>query len=143
MIPLNRLWQIVVVFLVFQLMQWLKDNFVAPKYIGNVIGLHPVMIFIAIMIGARLDGMLGIIYSLPVACVVNVFITHWAARAAALKKAEETEGLTLTQTDEQNIAIKVAEDGKAEATARATKSDSSAVLSEPTEPLSEPRTQQA
>ncbi len=87
-LPLNRISQVIVVALVFNLVQWLKDNIVAPRYIGNVIGLHPVMIFIAIMIGARLDGMLGVIYSLPAACLINVFITHLAARSSALQKLE-------------------------------------------------------
>ncbi len=87
-LPLNRISQVIVVALVFNLVQWLKDNIVAPRYIGNVIGLHPVMIFIAIMIGARLDGMLGVIYSLPAACLINVFITHLAARASAVQKLE-------------------------------------------------------
>jgi predicted PurR-regulated permease PerM len=108
MIPLNRISQVIVVFLVFQLIQWLKDNFVAPKYIGNVIGLHPVMIFIAIMIGARLDGVLGIIYSLPAACVVNVIVTHWAARASAAKKISE-QGLdsTVAEATEPQTVVTV------------------------------------
>jgi predicted PurR-regulated permease PerM len=75
-VPGNRLMQLVVVFTVFQGLQWLKDNIVAPRYIGNVIGLHPVVIFLAIMIGAKLDGMLGIIFALPAACAINVFTTH-------------------------------------------------------------------
>ncbi len=87
-LPFNRITQVIVVALVFNLVQWLKDNVVAPRYIGNVIGLHPVMIFIAIMIGARLDGMLGVIYSLPVACLVNVLVTHLHARASASQKLE-------------------------------------------------------
>lgn len=75
-IPVNRFAQILILFAVFNGLQWLKDNLVAPRYIGNVIGLHPVMIFIAIMIGARLDGMLGIIFSLPAACVLNVLFNN-------------------------------------------------------------------
>ncbi|MBA3992222.1 MAG: hypothetical protein C0469_01760 [Cyanobacteria bacterium DS2.3.42] len=74
--PGNRFVQILILFAVFNGLQWLKDNLVAPRYIGNVIGLHPVMVFIAIMIGARLDGMLGIIFSLPAACVVNVLFNN-------------------------------------------------------------------
>ncbi|MCC6978315.1 MAG: AI-2E family transporter [Candidatus Melainabacteria bacterium] len=75
-IPVNRFAQILILFAIFNGLQWLKDNLVAPRYIGNVIGLHPVMIFIAIMIGARLDGMLGIIFSLPAACVANVLFNN-------------------------------------------------------------------
>jgi len=43
-ISTNRIAQIVIVFIVLNLVQWLKDNIVAPRYMGNVIGLHPVMI---------------------------------------------------------------------------------------------------
>lgn len=79
----NRLWQLLFVVIIFNLFQWMKDNVVAPRYIGNVIGLHPVMIFIAIMVGARLDGMAGVICSLPAACVINVLITHQTTRTNA------------------------------------------------------------
>lgn len=82
----NRWAQVLLVFLLFNVLQWLKDNVVAPKYIGDVIGLHPVMIFLAIMIGARFDGMAGIICSLPAACVINVLANHLTMRANAAKR---------------------------------------------------------
>ncbi len=75
-VPCARFTQIVIVFLLFNGFQWLKDNIVAPRYIGNVIGLHPVTIFIAIMLGARIDGMLGVIFALPAACAINVLANH-------------------------------------------------------------------
>lgn len=74
--PGNKIVQVIILTVIFSILQQFKDNVVAPRYIGNVIGLHPIMIFIAIMIGARLDGTLGIIFALPVACVANVFFTH-------------------------------------------------------------------
>ncbi|HEY9867711.1 MAG TPA: AI-2E family transporter [Candidatus Obscuribacterales bacterium] len=74
--PGNRLVQILALIVIFNVMQQVKDNVVAPRYIGNVIGLHPILIFIAIMIGARLDGMLGVIFALPAACVLNVLARH-------------------------------------------------------------------
>ena len=81
-VPGNRLIQILVLLAVFQILQQIKDNVVAPRYIGNVIGLHPILIFIAIMIGARIDGMLGIIFALPVACALNVLFAHLPLKAA-------------------------------------------------------------
>lgn len=79
MLLFNHTWQVIVVFAVLTIVQWLKDNIVAPRYIGKVIGLHPILIFLAIMIGARLDGMSGIICSLPAACVINVLINRFAS----------------------------------------------------------------
>ena len=75
-LPGARFAQIILLTAIFLVLQQVKDSVVAPRYIGNVIGMHPVMIFVAIMIGARLDGMLGIILSLPAACAVNVLFNH-------------------------------------------------------------------
>lgn len=85
--PEHRLLQLLVIILIFQVFQQIKDNVIAPKYIGNVIGVHPIIIFIAIMIGARLDGICGIIFALPVACVLNVIIAH-----LPLKSSQNTDG---------------------------------------------------
>jgi predicted PurR-regulated permease PerM len=79
-LPGDRFMQILILTAIFAIFQQVKDNVVAPRYIGNVIGLHPVLIFVAIMVGARIDGMLGIIISLPAACVVNVLINHLPLR---------------------------------------------------------------
>lgn len=86
-LPGGRLTQVLILFIAFNLVQWIKDNVIAPRYIGDVIGLHPVVIFLAIMIGARMDGMLGIIVSLPLACVVNVIFRQ------ALRSARETRAV--------------------------------------------------
>lgn len=88
-LPGERLIHIVVLTAIFMILQQVKDNVVAPRYIGNVIGLHPVMIFMAIMIGARIDGMLGIILSLPAACVVNVLFNHLSIGSKTLKLPAE------------------------------------------------------
>ncbi len=83
--PGNRFVQILILIIVFNLLQWIKDNVIAPRYIGNVIGVHPIVIFIAILIGARLDGMSGIIFALPAACLINVVLGH-----LPLKVSEES-----------------------------------------------------
>jgi predicted PurR-regulated permease PerM len=72
----NKFVQILVLIVIFNVLQWLKDNVLAPRYIGNVIGVHPILIFIAILAGARLDGICGIIFALPVACLLNVLTRH-------------------------------------------------------------------
>ncbi|CAN5492081.1 AI-2E family transporter [soil metagenome] len=89
-IPANRFAQVVILLLVFNIFQWLKDNLVAPRYIGDKIGLHPVVIFIAIMIGAKIDGMLGIIFAIPVASALNV-IYKYLLQSAVIEMAETKE----------------------------------------------------
>lgn len=86
-VPANRLTQLILVFICFNGFQWIKDNLIAPKYMGNVIGLHPVVIFLAIIIGAKIDGWLGIIFSLPVACAIHVLARdiYWQMMPAQKK----------------------------------------------------------
>lgn len=74
--PGNRFFELLVLALIVSVVQWVKDNVVAPRYVGNVIGVHPVIIFLAIMVGARVDGICGVIFALPCACVINVFVNH-------------------------------------------------------------------
>ncbi len=80
--PGNRFTELLIVFAIFCGLQWAKDNLIAPKYMGNVIGLHPVVIFLSIMIGAKIDGWLGIIFALPVACAIQVLAKHIYAHYA-------------------------------------------------------------
>lgn len=71
-IHIERIWQVVLLLIVINVAQWLKDNVVAPRYIGNAVGLHPVIIFLAILIGSKLDGLLGVIFAIPAASAINV-----------------------------------------------------------------------
>jgi predicted PurR-regulated permease PerM len=104
-VPFNRFTQVIILFLVFQGLQWLKDNIVAPRYMGNVIGLHPVMIFLAIMLGARVDGMLGIIFAIPVACVVNVLATQLHREHASETAAQALASSTTIVVEPVSSAI--------------------------------------
>jgi predicted PurR-regulated permease PerM len=112
-IPGNTLAQVIILTLIFSVLQQLKDNLVAPRYIGNVIGLHPIMIFIAIMIGARLDGALGIIFALPAASVANVFFTHlhasWTEKATDAEHSDDSTSESCQASSSQSEAEKARE----------------------------------
>ncbi|MBI1268995.1 AI-2E family transporter [bacterium] len=101
----NRLMEILVLVLVFNICQWVKDNLVAPRYIGDAIGLHPVLVFIAIMIGARLDGILGIIVSLPVAGTLAVLFKYLNASRQRSEEeptnTSESEAVPLPEPEAQ------------------------------------------
>lgn len=46
-------------------LQQVKDNLVAPRIMGNLTGLSPVIIFISLLLGAQLGGLLGVILAIP------------------------------------------------------------------------------
>ncbi|MFN9175575.1 MAG: AI-2E family transporter [Synechocystis sp.] len=49
----------------------ITDNGIAPKLMGDKIGLNPVWILISIFIGAELGGLLGVLLAVPVASVIK------------------------------------------------------------------------
>jgi predicted PurR-regulated permease PerM len=54
--------------------QTIKDNILAPKVVGDVMGLHPMVIILALLICAKIAGLLGVLMALPLASAVNVVI---------------------------------------------------------------------
>jgi predicted PurR-regulated permease PerM len=46
-------------------LQQVKDNVVAPRIMGNLTGLSPVIIFVSLLLGAKVGGLLGVILAIP------------------------------------------------------------------------------
>ncbi|TVP66954.1 MAG: AI-2E family transporter [Leptolyngbya sp. LCM1.Bin17] len=51
--------------------QQLVENGLAPRVLGSVTGLNPFWVFIAILSGARVGGLLGVIVAVPAAVVIK------------------------------------------------------------------------
>jgi len=59
---------------VFAVVQALEGMVISPRLVGGQVGLHPVALMIAILIGAEFFGLLGILLAVPVAAVLNVLL---------------------------------------------------------------------
>lgn len=46
-------------------LQQVKDNLIAPRIMGNLTGLSPVIIFVSLLLGAKVGGVLGVILAIP------------------------------------------------------------------------------
>ncbi len=53
------------------IMQQIKDNVIAPRLMSGFIGLNPIWIFIALLMGAEIAGILGVIVAVPVAGTIK------------------------------------------------------------------------
>ncbi|MBR8838690.1 MAG: AI-2E family transporter [Stigonema ocellatum SAG 48.90 = DSM 106950] len=53
------------------LMQQVKDNLLAPKLLGDFIGLNPIWIFVSILMGFQIAGLLGTILAVPIAGTIK------------------------------------------------------------------------
>ncbi|MGH8057530.1 MAG: AI-2E family transporter [Candidatus Entotheonellia bacterium] len=61
------------VLVVFGVIHLLEGNFITPRIMGPRLGLHPIIILLAVLVGGHLFGFLGIILAVPVAAVLKVF----------------------------------------------------------------------
>ncbi len=62
--------------LVFGLGQMIESMILTPVLVGDRIGLHPVAVIFALMVGGQLAGFVGVLVALPVAAVITVFVRH-------------------------------------------------------------------
>lgn len=68
---------VVYVLIVFGAGQMLEGMVLSPLLIGDRIGLHPVAVIFAVMAGAQLFGVFGMLIALPVAAIVTVLLRHF------------------------------------------------------------------
>lgn len=77
--PLKAIW--VAAFFVF--IQWVENNILAPKIIGETTGIHPLIILISIIVGGGIFGVLGMVLAVP---VVAIFIILFGFISKKLRK---------------------------------------------------------
>ncbi len=81
--------------IVFGIGQLIESLLLTPLLVGDRIGLHPVAVIFAIMVGGQLFGFVGVLIALPVSAVVMVLLRH-------LYQSYVSSGLYAIQTPEQD-----------------------------------------
>ena len=74
----------------YALVQGLEGFVLTPRIVGGSLGMHPVTVIVALLIGGDLLGFLGLLVAVPIAAVVQVFLQDALAayRRSALYQAE-------------------------------------------------------
>jgi predicted PurR-regulated permease PerM len=75
--PDRTLWML----LVLALIQQVLFNMIMPRLIGRSVGLHPLLVFAAILVGAAVAGGWGILFGIPIAGVVASVLQFIYGRA--------------------------------------------------------------
>lgn len=60
----------------YLLIQQIESGIIAPKIIGESVGIHPVYIILALLIGSKLFGVIGLIIAAPAAAVIKICIKY-------------------------------------------------------------------
>ncbi len=77
--------------------QTIKDNVIAPKIVGDVMGLHPVVVIFSLIICAKAAGLVGILLALPLASILNIMIHHY-------RKKYDDDFEPVSISDEKSVA---------------------------------------
>jgi predicted PurR-regulated permease PerM len=60
--------------LIYFLVQQFESNIILPQVMKKAVGLNPIVVILALLVGAKLGGILGMILSVPTATIINVFV---------------------------------------------------------------------
>src|SRR5205085_8069260 len=87
----------------------IESRIVYPKLVGDIVGLHPLAIIIALFIGAEAKGIIGALLAVPAAIVIQVLFERFYRfedTAEAMEKAVESEARKQPSTAERRTALK-------------------------------------
>jgi predicted PurR-regulated permease PerM len=88
----DRMWWIVIVLVAGQ---FAVLNVVSPRVMSQTVGMHPLLVFVAVLVGAKVAGLWGALFGVPIAGVVVAMIAFYRltlderrVRAAAVVQTE-------------------------------------------------------
>jgi predicted PurR-regulated permease PerM len=88
LLAFKSIWLGLTVLAIATVIDQIVENGVAPRLMGHLTGLHPVWVVIAILIGGKIAGLLGVVLAVPVASTVK--------DTAEIYKPKKTSTLTIS-----------------------------------------------
>lgn len=74
-------------------LQQVMLNVVGPRIMSKSIGIHPIFVFLALLVGSRVAGFWGILLGVPVAGVINTFIRYSIEVGSGRRQRSEAAAL--------------------------------------------------
>jgi predicted PurR-regulated permease PerM/phosphoglycolate phosphatase-like HAD superfamily hydrolase len=79
-LPLSNFWFAVLVLGIYLLIQQMESAYLVPRIMGRRLQLHPVIVFIGVLIGGMLAGVLGIFLAAPIIGTARVVLSYVFAK---------------------------------------------------------------
>lgn len=70
-------WLALSVAFLYYLIQWLENHVLVPKVMQQTIGINPLISIIAVLVGAKIGGIVGVMLAIPVATVLGLFVNDF------------------------------------------------------------------
>ncbi len=92
----GKLWLIIAALVWYAIVVNLEAHIVAPKLVGEIVGLHPLVVVLALFLGAEVLGILGALLAVPLAVIVQALLDEfWIFADAEASSVGEESALPL------------------------------------------------
>ena len=85
------------------ILQQIVLNVIGPRVMSNAIGIHPIFVFLALLLGSRIGGFWGVVLAMPVAGVINTFV-RYGFQVAQGRRARTDASTLIDETDAAHAA---------------------------------------
>jgi predicted PurR-regulated permease PerM len=75
--------QAIFVLILYLVIQQIENHILVPNVMSHEIGLHPVLVIVALLMGAEYLGLIGALLAVPLASALEVLVVHLARHYAA------------------------------------------------------------
>lgn len=90
---------------VLSVYQQVENNLIVPKVYGTAVQIHPLVVIVAILVGAALLGVLGALIAIPAAAAIQAVVRdYWAYSNQDLGEIVEAAAATVDPEDEPGDA---------------------------------------
>jgi predicted PurR-regulated permease PerM len=96
----------VVVALVYIALQFIEGSVLVPLVMRNTVGISPLLVFMSLLVGAAVGGLVGALLAVPIAAVVEIGLSRLQARETPVAQdpaAIETPDDDLANTYERSL----------------------------------------
>lgn len=72
--------------MIYTIVQQLENNILVPRIMARAVGLNPVLVILAILIGGKLYGLIGVFLAVPLTAIISVIVSDWHLIQTTLRK---------------------------------------------------------
>ncbi len=76
---------------VYLITQFVENQFIYPHVVGNSVGLPPVLTLVAVVLGDRISGLIGMIFAIPMMAVFYLIVSENVQETLRNRKVEGLE----------------------------------------------------
>ena len=80
--------QVILCIIVYNVVQFVENQFIYPHVVGSSVGLSPLLTLIAALVGGKLLGLVGIIFFIPLTAVIRTLLAEATEKRIGKKNNE-------------------------------------------------------